>query len=36
VDLAHLVGLARIVEDTLRDGGLARIDMGGDADIAYP
>ena len=34
VDLADLVGLARVVEDALRRGGLAGVDVGHDADVA--
>ena len=34
VNLADLVGLARVVEDALRRGGLAGIDVGHDADVA--
>ena len=33
VDLTYLVGLSSVVEDALRRGSLARIDMGHDADI---
>jgi hypothetical protein len=33
VDLAHLVGAARVVEDALRRRGLARIDVGHDPDV---
>src|SRR5665213_227632 len=31
--LAHFVDLAGVIEDSLGDGGLARINVGGDADI---
>ena len=31
---AHLVDLAGVIENPLGDGGLARVDVGGDADIA--
>ena len=34
VDLADLVGLAGVVEDPLGRGGLARVDVGHDADVA--
>ena len=34
VDLADLVALARVVEDALGRGGLARVDVGHDADVA--
>jgi hypothetical protein len=34
VDLAHLVGAARVVEDPLGRGRLAGIDVGHDADVA--
>jgi len=34
VDLAHLVGPARVVKDPLRRGGLARVDVGHDPDVA--
>ncbi len=34
VDLADLVGLARVVEDALRRRRLARVDVGHDADVA--
>jgi hypothetical protein len=34
VDLAHLVGAARVVEDALGRRGLARIDVGHDPDVA--
>src|SRR5204863_768660 len=34
VDLAHLVDLAGVIEDPLGDGGLAGVDVGGDADVA--
>ena len=34
VDLAHLVGAARVVEDALRRRGLARVDVGHDPDVA--
>jgi hypothetical protein len=33
VDLAHLVGAARVVEDPLGRRGLARIDVGHDPDV---
>jgi hypothetical protein len=33
VDLAHLVGLARVVEDALGGGGLAGVDMRHDPDV---
>src|SRR6266508_2688875 len=33
VDLAHLVGAARVIEDALRRRGLARIDVGHDPDV---
>ena len=35
VDLADLVGAARVVEDALGRGGLARVDVGHDPDVAY-
>src|SRR5207245_11665419 len=31
---AHLVNLAGVIEDSLRDGGLAGVDVSGDADVA--
>jgi hypothetical protein len=34
VDLTDLVGLARVVQDAFGRGGLARIDVGHDADVA--
>ena len=34
VHLAQLVGAARVEQDALGDGGLARIDVGHDADVA--
>ena len=34
VDLADLVGLAGVVEDALGRRGLARVDVGHDADVA--
>src|SRR5439155_513344 len=34
VDLAHLVGAARVVEDPLGRRGLARVDVGHDPDVA--
>jgi len=34
VDLTHLVDLAGVEEDALGDGGLAGVNVGGDADIA--
>ena len=34
VDLADLVGAPRVVEDPLRGGGLARVDVGHDPDVA--
>jgi hypothetical protein len=34
VDLTDLVGLAGVVEDPLGGGGLARIDVGHDPDVA--
>ena len=34
VDFAHLVGAAGVIEDALREGGLPRVDVGNDADIA--
>ena len=34
VDLTDLVGLAGVVEDALRRGGLARVDVGHDPDVA--
>src|ERR1700710_3227255 len=34
VDLADLVRLARVVEDALGRGGLTRVDVGHDADVA--
>ena len=34
VHLAQLVGTARVEQDALGDGGLARIDVGHDADVA--
>ena len=34
VDFAHLVGAAGIIEDALRQGGLAGVDVGNDAEIA--
>jgi len=33
VDLAHLVGLARVVENPLRDRRLPRVDVGDDPDV---
>ena len=33
VDLAHLVDLAGVIEDALGDGGLAGVNVGGDADV---
>ena len=36
VDLAHLVVLARVVEDPLGRRGLARVDVGHDPDVAGP
>ncbi len=36
VDLAELVGLARVVEDPLGRGRLARVDMGHDPDVPGP
>jgi len=33
VDLAHLVDFAGVVEDALRDGGFARVDVGGNSDV---
>jgi hypothetical protein len=34
VDLAHLVGAARVVQDPLGRGRLARVDVGHDPDVA--
>ena len=34
VDLAHLVGAAGVIEDALREGGLPRVDVGNDAEVA--
>src|SRR6185312_2499688 len=34
VHLAHLVDLPGVVEDAFGDGGLARVDVGGDTDVA--
>ena len=36
VDLTDLVGAAGVVEDALGRGGLARVDVGHDADVAGP
>jgi hypothetical protein len=35
MNLTHLIGLARVVEDTLAHSGLAGINVGHDANIAY-
>ena len=34
MDFAHLVDFPGVIENALGDGGLAGVDMGGDADIA--
>ena len=34
VDFAHLVGAAGVIEDALREGGLPRVDVGNDAEVA--
>ena len=36
MNLAYLIGTARIVEHTLSDGGLASVNVGNNADISYP
>ncbi len=35
VHLAHLVAAAGVEEDALSDSGLARVDVGADADVSY-
>jgi hypothetical protein len=34
LDLVHLVDAARVVQDALGQCGLARVDVGGDADVS--